>query len=177
MTKPITLGGLLASLFPKSNRALSEKLSTEEFNELTEDVQAIQGRLDTEATAPPSPTTLEAGDVQVDDKKQEVPPANEESAAADPEPEASQETQEDPEPETPLEEAALAGVQMESIASQELAQLRADAGAWNKTKAEYGVLKSWYEHATSEIGAGSSADAVDVGPAETKSWQKAPWNN
>lgn len=46
-TKPVS--AIVAELFPKSEKALSEALSTEQFNALAEDAQEVQDRLDAQA--------------------------------------------------------------------------------------------------------------------------------
>ncbi|GAB2798804.1 hypothetical protein GCM10027275_50560 [Rhabdobacter roseus] len=45
MSKPTGLAGILASLFPSSNQPLSEKLSTEEFNAFSGEVNELNQRL------------------------------------------------------------------------------------------------------------------------------------
>ncbi|CCH00294.1 hypothetical protein FAES_2285 [Fibrella aestuarina BUZ 2] len=46
-TKPVT--AIIAALFPKSEKALSEALGTEQFNAFAEDAQEVQDRLDAQA--------------------------------------------------------------------------------------------------------------------------------
>lgn len=46
---PQSVANIVAALFPKSQKQISEKLATEEFNQFSADAQEIQERLDSQA--------------------------------------------------------------------------------------------------------------------------------
>ncbi len=45
MSKPISVAAFISSLFGKSHKTISEKLSTDEFNEFSEDASELNNRL------------------------------------------------------------------------------------------------------------------------------------
>jgi hypothetical protein len=170
MTKSITLGGLLASLFPRSNRALSESLTTEDYNELGADVQEISNRLS--ATTPPAPEAVAAPEAVETEATQEVAELANEAPVVAETIETAHQAETAPEVVATEEQP-----EQEQVSAQELAQLRADAAAWQQHRAEYGVLQSWYANATKVEAGVQPEDAADLKPAKVKSWQTAPWNN
>jgi len=51
MSKPKTLSAILSALFPKSEKVISEKLSTQEHETFAADASELQERLDAQTTA------------------------------------------------------------------------------------------------------------------------------
>lgn len=51
MSKPISVAAFISSLFGKSHKTISEKLSTDEFNEFSEDASELNNRLEAQTAA------------------------------------------------------------------------------------------------------------------------------
>lgn len=66
MSKPVTLAAIIAGLFGRSEKAISEKLSTEEHQEFAADVNELNEKLQTQtAEATRLATELEAANTQI----------------------------------------------------------------------------------------------------------------
>ncbi len=78
--------------------------------------------------------------------------------------------------EGPTTEGPAQGAAIVSVPTDELTQLRTDAGLWNANRAQFETLQNWYANVTK----GSTlpgTDASDRGQATAKrSWETAPWN-
>ena len=178
------LGALLESLFPRSNRALSESLSTEDYNELGADVQELNSRLqlNPEASTAPEVATTEASTDEATEADEAAPAEEvaptEASSTEAPASEATAELAETTATEPATATAAATDAVVENLpTAAELQQLRADAAAWNAHKAEYGVLKDWYANATTTTLGAPATDARDAAASPRKSYELAPWNN
>lgn len=66
MSKPVTLAAIIAGLFGRSEKAISEKLSTEEHQEFAADVNELNEKLQTQtAETTRLATELEAANTQI----------------------------------------------------------------------------------------------------------------
>lgn len=73
----LSVGKLLAKLFPKSGKVISEKLSTEEFNDFSAEAASLHGTVDdTDLNVDAAPTTAKTESITADTVETDATPVS-----------------------------------------------------------------------------------------------------